>query len=260
MASLFFTALAGLFIVVLLSAPLGCFVVWRRMAYFGDTLAHAGLLGASLAIITQLPVALAASVVGIFIAISLLFLNKRNWVGQDSVLGILSHGSLAIGLLLTWMIPSQVDLDSLLFGDLLAVALTDLYLLVPLTVIIGLILWWSWQPLLAITVDRDLACAEGLPVQKLEILLVSLLAITVAVGIQAVGVLLMTALLITPAATARIWSRTPEQMLLLAIVLGLIAGLAGLGASWWWSMPVGPSVVVASLTGFIVSASIRRKA
>lgn len=260
MASLFFTALAGLFIVVLLSAPLGCFVVWRRMAYFGDTLAHAGLLGASMAIITQLPVALAASVVGIFIAISLLFLNKRNWVGQDSVLGILSHGSLAIGLLLTWMIPSQVDLDSLLFGDLLAVGITDLYLLVPLTLVIGLILWWFWQPLLAITVDRDLACAEGLPVQKLEILLVSLLAITVAVGIQAVGVLLMTALLITPAATARIWSRTPEQMLLLAIIFGLLAGLAGLGASWWWSMPVGPSVVVASLTGFIASASIRRKA
>ncbi|WP_119394690.1 metal ABC transporter permease [Salinibius halmophilus] len=260
MTSLFLTALAALIVVILLSAPLGCFVVWRRMAYFGDTLAHAGLLGASLALMANLPVALAASVLGIFIAILLLLLSKRNWVGQDSILGILSHGSLAIGLLLAWVMPTQLDLDALLFGDLLAVSLGDLLLLAPLTIAIGLILWRFWQPLLAITVDRDLACAEGLPVKRLEVLLVSLLAITVAVGIQAVGVLLMTALLITPAATARIWSRTPEQMLLLALTFGLLAGLAGMAGSWWWALPVGPSVVVAALIGFIGSAAIKRKA
>lgn len=258
MASLFLTALAGLLVVVLLSAPLGCFVVWRRMAYFGDTLAHAGLLGATLALLSNLPVAVAASMVGVLIAISLLFLSKRNWVGQDSVLGILSHGSLAVGLLLTWMAPSQLDLDALLFGDLLAVSGQDLLLLLPVTGAIGITLWWFWQPLLAITVDRDLACAEGLPVLKLEVLLVSLLAITVAIGIQAVGVLLMTALLITPAATARIWSRTPEQMLVLAIVFGMLAGIAGLGASWWWALPVGPSVVVVALIGFVGSVAVRR--
>lgn len=245
-------ALAAGLLVVLMTGPLGCLVVWRRMAYFGDTLAHAGLLGAALALVSQLPLALMATLVGMIMALLLLVLARSNRLANDSLLGVLSHGSLALGLLAIWLVPTQVDLEALLFGDLLVVSGQRL---VNLAIISGLTLAaviWLWKPFLAITLSKDLAQAEGLAVQRYELAFMLLLAVTVAMGIQAVGVLLLTAMLIIPAASARSLANTPEQMAFGAVALGALAVVMGLAGSWWLDLPTGPAVVCASLLTFVI--------
>lgn len=255
MIDLFVTALAAGLLVVLMTAPLGCFVVWRRMAYFGDTLAHAGLLGAALALVSQLPMTLAASLIGLLIAGCLLLLSRNQNLSNDSLLGVLSHGALALGLLAIWLVPTQVDLEGLLFGDLLVVSGTRLWQLAVISGLGSLCLWWCWQPLLAITLSREMAQAEGIAVNRYDLLFIVLLALTVAIGIQAVGVLLLTALLIIPAAAARFLARSPEQMAWWALTIGALSVLGGLGLSWRLDLPSGPAIVCTAL-GFFVALQL----
>jgi zinc transport system permease protein len=242
------------------TGPLGCFVVWRKLAYFGDTLAHAALLGVALSLLLHVNITLAVFGVAIAVAMLLLALQTRSALSSDALLGMLSHGSLAVGLLaLAFMTWVRMDLMGLLFGDLLTVSKVDIAVIYLGGVAVLSALVWAWKPLFAITVNRDLAAAEGYNVEAFDILLMVLLAAVVAVSIKIIGVMLITSLLIIPAGAARRFSGGPKIMALLAACLGIIAVLGGLFASLHFNTPSGPSIVVVALLLFVIGLVLPRQ-
>lgn len=254
---LLYATAAGL-IAAIVAAPLGTLVVWQRLAYFGDTLAHSALLGTALGLLLAINPWWMVFATALAVGGLLALLQNRPQLSADSLLGILSHGSLALGLVAISLTHLRVDLNSYLFGDLLAVTRSDLLLMCGLgAVIVGLLIRF-WDPLLALTVHAELAAVEGLPVRRLRLLQLLLLALLVAVAMKVVGVLLITALLIIPANIARPWARTPEQMAGLAAVAGAVAVIGGLTLSFWLDTPSGASVVLCAALAFALSLSTHK--
>ena len=240
--------------VALVAGPLGCFIVWRRLAYFGDTLSHAALLGVAIAFLLQIDVTLAVFVVSVLIALSLLWLQRRAGLSADALLGLLSHSALALGLVaLAFMTWVRIDLMGLLFGDILAVSKTDIAVVYAGGVAVLVVLALIWKALFAATVNPELAEAEGMRPERANIVFMLLLAVVIAIAMKIIGVLLITALLIIPAATARRFAAGPEQMAVLAGLFGVAAVVAGLFGSLEWDTPSGPSIVVAALVFFVLS-------
>ncbi len=242
--------------VALVAGPLGCFIVWRRLAYFGDTLSHAALLGVALALLLDTNVTLVVFAVSACVSIALLVLRRRASLSADALLGLLAHSALALGLVvLAFMTWVRVDLMGFLFGDILAVSKTDV-----VTVwlggagVLGL-LALIWRPLFAGTVNRELAEAEGVDPDRSELVFMLLMAAVIAIAMKIVGVLLTTALLIIPAATARRFASGPEQMAVLAALAGAASVVGGLFGSLRWDTPSGPSIVVAALALFVLTLS-----
>jgi zinc transport system permease protein len=241
----------------LATGPLGAFVVWRRMAYFGDATAHAAVLGVALALATDLPIGLGTLVVALAMAVTVAGLSARGWA-MDTTLGVLAHSALAFGLVAVSFFPTvRTDLSAYLFGDILAVSRAELGLVwLGALAVLGL-LAWRWQALLTATLSEDLAHAAGLNPDRERMVLVVALAVVVAVALKVVGALLIAAMLIIPAAAARSLSRTPEVMAGLAILIGALSGLGGLALSLWQDTPAGPSIIVAAASLFALS-SLRR--
>ncbi len=242
----------------LATGPLGAFVVWRRMAYFGDATSHAAVLGVALALAADLPIGLGTLTVALAMAVTVAGLSARGWA-MDTTLGVLAHSALAFGLVAISFFPAvRTDLSSYLFGDILAVSRTDLVLVwLGALVVLGL-LAWRWQALLTSTLSEDLAHAAGIKPDRERLVLVIALALVVAVALKIVGALLIAAMLIIPAATARGLSRTPEAMAGLAILVGAVSGIGGLALSLWQDTPTGPSIVVVAALLFAASAGRRR--
>ncbi len=250
---LLYALLAGLG-VALVAGPLGCFVVWRRMAYFGDTLAHSALLGVSLGVLLGINISITVAAVPLLIALGLVFLEQRGILSLDTLLGILSHSALATGLVLISLLPDvRVDLMSLLFGDLLAVTINDLWIIYGVAGSVTILLVALWKPLINITVHAEIASVEGVKVSAVRTALMLITALVIAIAMKIVGVLLITALLIIPAATARRVSRTPEQMAIIASLVAMVTVVMGLAMSWYSDAPAGPSVVVCSALLFLLS-------
>lgn len=240
--------------VALVAGPLGCFIVWRRMAYFGDTLSHAALLGVALALLLQIDVIVGVFVVALFVSLALYGLQKRAQLAADAILGLLSHSALALGLVaLAFMTWVRIDLMGFLFGDILAVSPTDLAIIYAGGAAVLIVLALIWRPLFAATVSRELAQAEDMAPQRTDIVFMVLMAVVIAIAMKIVGVLLITALLIIPAATARRFASGPEQMALIAVLAGVAAVVGGLFGSLTWDTPSGPSIVVAALVLFLLS-------
>lgn len=256
---LLYALLAGLALAVV-AGPLGAFVVWRRMAYFGDTLSHSALFGIALGLLLDIHLGLAVVVGSILLALALVGLQQRQQLASDTVLGILAHSSLSLGLVtLSFMDSVRVDLMGYLFGDLLSVTAGDLIGILAGSALVLLGLIWLWRPLLAITVHEELAQVEGLPVAGLRLALMVLMALVIAVAMKIVGVLLITSLLIIPAATAQRHAKSPEQMAWLAALLGMVAVCAGLALSWYQDTPAGPSIVVSAAGLFVLSSVLPRR-
>lgn len=252
MFELFWPALVGGGAVALAAGPLGSLMVWRRLAYFGDSLAHAALLGVGLGLALSAPVGLMVGVVCLLVALCLSVLLARPGLASDTLLAILAYGFLSLGLVVVSLGHGQrVDLMSYLFGDLLTLVPGDLPGLLAGVLLVLALLAWQWRALLAASINEELAAIDGLPVARLRLLLLVTLALAIAGAMHVVGVLLITALLIIPAATARNLARSPEQMAGLAALFGVLAVLGGLGASLQWDTPVGPSVVIAACLLFI---------
>jgi zinc transport system permease protein len=251
-------ALAGIGL-SLATGPLGSFVVWRRMAYFGDATAHAAILGVALALATELPIGLGTLVVALAMAATVSTLAAKGWA-MDTTLGVLAHSALAVGLVAVSFIPSvRTDLSAYLFGDILAVSRIDLiWIWGGATLVLGL-LAWRWSALLTATLNPDLAHAAGLDPDRERLVLTLALALVVAVAIKVVGALLIAAMLIIPAAAARGLTRTPEGMAGAASLIGAAATIAGLWASLTWDTPAGPSIIVAATLAFAVSAGAARR-
>lgn len=248
--------LAGLG-VALISGPLGAFVVWRRMAYFGDTLAHTALLGIAIALWLSITPGLAVTLVCLLMAVALITLQHRQMLAADTLLGILSHTSLALGLVAMSLIPgARVDLEALLFGDLLTVTAVDVMTIWVTAAVVLALLIRLWRPLLAIIVHEDLAQVEGVRVGLVKAVLMLSLALIIAIAMKVVGVLLITALLVVPAATARRFAHRPGQMAWLASLTGAVSVCLGLAVAWFGDTPVGPTIVLCAGALFLASLTI----
>jgi zinc transport system permease protein len=250
-------ALAGVGL-SLATGPLGSFVVWRRMAYFGDATAHAAILGVALALAADLPVTFGTLVVALAMALTVSVLAARGWA-MDTTLGVLAHSALAIGLVAVSFVPgARTDLSAYLFGDILAVSRADLVFIWVGAVLVAGLLAWRWQALLTSTLNEDLAHASGLNPARERLVLTLALAVVVAVAIKVVGALLIAALLIIPAAAARGLARTPESMAMMATVIGAAASIGGLQLSLWQDTPAGPSIIAAAAILFTLSVLFGR--
>jgi zinc transport system permease protein len=242
----------------LATGPLGAFVVWRRMAYFGDATAHAAILGVALALATDLPIGLGTLVVAAAMALAVSGLAARGWA-MDTTLGVLAHSALAFGLVAVSFFPAvRTDLSAYLFGDILAVSRMDLALIWGGAVLVAGLLAWRWQALLTATLNEDLAHASGIRPDRERLVLTLALALTVAVALKVVGALLIAAMLIIPAASARALARSPEGMALGGVAVGTVSTLAGLWLSLQQDTPAGPSIIVAAAAVFAVLAVIGR--
>ncbi|MBO3760181.1 iron chelate uptake ABC transporter family permease subunit [Ciceribacter sp. L1K22] len=240
--------------VALTAGPLGCFVIWRRMAYFGDTMAHSALLGVALSLFFSLNLMVSVFVVAAGVSLLLLLLQRRQALSSDALLGILSHSTLAIGLVMvafmTWV---RIDLIAFLFGDILAVTRADIAVVWVGGALVLAAIAALWRPLLASTVNVELAEAEGLNPERARLFFMLLMALVIAIAMKIVGIMLITSLLIIPAAAARRFSSTPEIMAIYAALLGAVAVVGGLFGSLEYDTPSGPSIVVAALLIFLVS-------
>ena len=235
--------LAGLALAAICGV-MGCFVVWRRMAYFGDSLAHSALLGIAIGLVTGITMSLTITLVCLSFALLLFWLQHRGVLATDTLLGILSHGALSAGIMLMSVMQIPVDLHSLMFGDILTITADDVLMIMGGGVLVLATLIRYWSPLVLMTVSEDLAKAEGASVRFLQILILILMTVTVALSVRMVGVLLITSMLIIPAATARPLTRSPEAMAIGAVVIGMIAVLGGTSLSLAINTPTGPSMVM----------------
>lgn len=248
-------ALAGTGVAVA-AGPLGSFVVWRRMAYFGDATSHAAILGVALALALGLPVIAGTTLVALAMAGTVSALAGRGWA-MDTTLGVLAHSALAFGLVAVSFLPGvRVDLSAFLFGDILAVGRADLAFIWLGALAVAGLLAWRWQALLTSTLNEDLACSAGLHPGRERLVLTLSLAIVVAVALKVVGALLIAALLIVPAAAARSLARTPESMALGATLIAILATFGGLGLSITQDTPAGPSIIAAAAVLFALLLAV----
>ena len=240
--------------VALVTGPLGCFVVWRRLSYFGDTLSHSALLGVTMAYSFELNIALSVFIISSAIALILIQLQKKTNLPGDAFLGLLAHSSLAVGLVVIGFLTFiRFDIMGLLFGDILAVTTTDIFIIWTGGAIILLVLKFIWKPLFASTVNYELAEAEGLNPDRAKAIFTILMAAVIAISIKMVGLLLITGMLIIPAAMARNISNSPQKMVLFSVIGCLLSVILGLFSSLEFNTSSGPSIIVAALFLFILS-------
>ena len=244
--------LAGL-LVALATGPLGCFVVWRKMAYFGDATAHAAILGVALSLAFGVSIFAGTLVTALAMAVLIWTLTGRGWA-MDTTLGVLAHSALALGLVAVSFLPGvRVDLSAFLFGDILTVSWVDLAAMAIGTGLVLALIVWRWEALLTATISEDLARSMGLHPARERLVLTLALALAVAVALKVVGALLIAALLLIPPATARVYARSPEAMAGVAVAVAALAVVAGLVASLLVDTPTGPSIVSAAAVFFAAS-------
>ncbi len=254
-----FRAFLGGVGVALVAGPLGCFIVWRRMAYFGASLAHSALLGVALGFVLGEDPTLGIAAAAILLALLLVVMERQRNLPSDTLLGILAHAGLALGLVvLSFFETLRIDLMGYLFGDILAVSRGDLLWIYGGGILALGVLAAIWRGLLTATLHEELAQAEGLPVVQLRLALMLTIAIVIAIAMKIVGILLIISMLIIPAATARCFARTPEQMAVLSAVAGILAVGLGLWASLQADSPAGPSIVVSATILFSLALALSR--
>ncbi|MGP1939073.1 MAG: zinc ABC transporter permease subunit ZnuB [Arsenophonus sp. ET-DL9-MAG3] len=251
--------LAGILLAIV-AGPLGSFIIWRRMSYFGDTLAHASLLGIVFALLLNLNVFYTVIAVTLVLSILLIWLEKCQELAIDTLLGIMAHSTLSVGLVLMSLITNiRIDLMTYLFGDLLSITTKDIFLIAISVTIICLIIIWQWRNLLSVTVNQDLAFIDGIKIQRIKILLILITAFAISIATKFVGALIITSLLIIPPATCRRFSKTPEQMVIAAIIIGMVAVTTGLILSAYYDTPAGPSVVICASFLFILNLFFKKE-
>ncbi len=245
--------LAGLG-VALVAGPVGCFIVWRRMAYFGETLAHSGLFGVGLGLLLGFSLTLGAVATAVAVALLLLMVKRQRALATDTLLGILSHASLALGLITVGLVTGAAgDHMDLLFGDILTVSWADVSIVWGGGALVLLVLAFLWRDLIAISVHEDLAQAEGVNVQRVELGFILLIALMTAISMKIVGLLLITAMLVIPAAAARRLSATPERMAVIAALMAGLAVMMGLGVSAYADAIAGPAIVLSAAVLFVLT-------
>lgn len=242
-----------------ITSPIGCFLVWRRMSFFGDALSHSALLGVALGLIFNMNIHLGILIVCLAVTFILAFVDDRIDLPSDTWLSITSYSALALGIVfMNKMSSIRIDPASYLFGDILTLQNTDFLWIFGCAVIVALFIYWQWQPLLLCTLDEGLAQAEGVSLMRLKFGFMLILALTVAVSLKFIGVLLVPALLVIPPATAKSYAKTPEQMVLYALLFTLVGITSGLFLSLAFNLATGASIVLTCLTLFILSQIFKK--
>lgn len=250
-------ALLGGLGVALIAGPLGVFIVWRRMAYFGDTLAHSALLGVGLGFWLSINPIITVMMVCALIAILLVVLQSNRELASDTLLGILAHSTLSLGIVAVAFLQGvRVDLFAYLFGDILSISWQEVLYIYLIAAVVLIVLIKLWRALLLSTLNPDLAIVAKMSPQKLQFILMLLLAMVIAIAMKIIGILLITSLLIIPAACARSLSKSPEQMAVLSGIVGMCAVGSGLAASFYFDLPTGPAIVVCAAALFLLSRLI----
>lgn len=260
--SLILFAWSASFLLSFSTSSLGCFVLWRRMSYFGDTLAHSTMLGFSLSIVMQTNYYVGLVAVVFFLTFVLYIIERRTKVlHMDSILGIVAHISLALGIIIISILAKTVRVDVLeyLFGDLTAVTTNNLIVIALMDVVILGIIYYFWKPFVAVLINEDIAFVEGVNVQLIKSLLVFMLAIIVATCITMIGALLITSLLVIPASTARSFAKSPQQMIVYSFIVSNIAFVIGIVGSVYWDLPTSPAIVATLGIMFLVSLIFKPK-
>ena len=260
MPEFFWRALAVLLVLSFLTGPLGSLAVWKKMAFFGDTLSHAALLGVALALWVNINPHFGVFAVSIILALVISLAQQQKTLAADTILGIVAHSSLALGVIVASLIQNlRINLDGFLFGDILAVGQSDVLWLLVFELMILPVFIYFWPTLVLASVSRDLAKVEGAPVAVAEHVLTLSFALLVAFAINLVGMLLLTALLVIPAASARRLATTPANMAFYAILTSSISGVFGLLGSFYWDTPTGPSIVAAAISLFLIISLLVQK-
>jgi len=249
-------ALVEVVLMGLVCGVLGAFVVLRDLSYTGESLSHTLVPGAALALALGLPVLGGALVGGVLAAALIALLLRRPDVGEDVAVGVVFSGTFAVGVLVISLHGTPRDLDSLLFGTLLAVGRADLVVAgIAAAGVVGAVLVLT-RRLVAAAFDRSWAEAVGLRPDRLDVVLVVGLAFALVVALRGVGTLLVLSLLVAPAATARLFSTRVTRMLVLSPALAIAAGVAGLEASALWGVAAGPAVALVSVGCFLLAALV----
>ncbi len=247
-------ALISSLAVAIIAGSLGCFVIWKRLSYFSDSISHSALLGVGLGIISGLGINFGLIIVGIIFAVLVVFLQNRGMLSNDAILGIFSHIALSIGIVVLGFVGDpNTDYFAYLFGDILSITVSDIYWIFVVLAIVLVLLFIYWKKLLLLTLNEELATAEGLNKIFYELLFMFLIALAVTVSVRIVGVLLITSLLIIPPAIARVFSRSPLSMIFGSIVVSVITVIIGLYASIGFDIATGPAIVITLGFFFIFS-------
>ena len=250
--------LAGL-IMVTIAAPMGCLMVWQRLAFLSDTLGHAAVFGVGLGLMLQLMPIFGVLAVALLIVYSLSRVSSFNTALSETTLAIISHTGLAAGIILVGLLPARtVNLEGILFGDLLATTPADLLSLLLTTVVLLVILLQHWRAFVAVSVSREIAQAEGIEVRKVQFLMYTMIALLVAVMMKVMGVLLIAAMLVIPTTSARLFSSSPEQMVAISALYGLGALAGGLTSSYHFDWQTGPAIVVCATALLLITLATRR--
>lgn len=255
---IFLPLLAGI-IIALTMGPVGCFVVWRRMAYFGDTLAHGALIGVALSFLFYMPIIVGTLLICVLLSLILLVLQKKSAIPTDSLLGILSHTVLAGGIVIISSLETSVNIMGFLFGDILAVQKNEVITIFLIGATALILLYQYWDSLVLMSLNPELAQAEGIKTDKLNIILIMIMAFVSAIGIKIVGALLTTALLVIPASTARYASNSPKQMAGFSALFAVMSVLMGVTGSFFMDLPVGPMIVLSAAALFLFFSVFIRK-
>jgi zinc transport system permease protein len=245
--------------IAILTGVMGCFVVWRRMAYFGDSLSHSALLGVVVGMITGLQIPIAIMIICFSFAMILVYLQHQKMLSTDTLLGILAHGSLSFGMVAFSFLDQNIDIESFLFGDILTVQPIEIYSIYLGGFFILGIIYYYWSSLLLATISEELASSQGINIFLVNILLMLLMTMIVALSMRVIGVLLITSLLIIPSATARQFAKSPEQMVFFAILFGMIAVIIGSFVSIMLDTPTSPTIVASAVTIFTLCIPFYRR-
>jgi zinc transport system permease protein len=252
------SVIAGL-IMVVIAAPMGCLMVWQRLAFLSDTLGHAAVMGVGLGLLLEVTPVFGVLAVALLIVFSLNRVNSFNSALSETTLAIISHTGLAGGIILVGLLPAQsVNLEAILFGDLLATTSADLTRLLITTVVLLLLLLHHWRSFVAVSVSREIAQAEGIEVRKVQFLMYIMIALLVAVMMKVMGVLLIAAMLVIPTTSARLFSRSPEQMVAVSALYGLGALAGGISSSFQFDWQTGPAIVVSATMLLLITLAITR--
>ena len=245
MEDFIYRALLASFGVSVIAGSLGCFVIWKRLSYFSDSISHSALLGVALGLATGLGINFGLVLVGALFSILIVILQQKDFWSSDAVLGIFSHVSLSLGIVVLGFIGDQnTDYFSYLFGDILSITTSDIYWIFFVMFIVIFLLVVNWKKLLLLTLNEELAKAEGINKIFYELLFMLLIALAVSVSVQIVGVLLITSLLIIPPAIARLFSSSPVRMIISSIIVSVVSVLLGLYISMVFDVATGPAIVI----------------
>jgi len=254
----FLRALAAAAVVGVVTAVIGSYMVLRGLAFMGDALSHSAFPGVVIAYLLKAPFYLGAAVAAVATALAIGWVTRRGNLRTDTAIGVLFAGMFALGIFLFSLIPNYVgDLFGFLFGEILAIGPGDLLALVALAAVVLVVVAILWKELLYTTFDPLGAAASGLPVAWLDYLLLALIALTIVVSLQAVGIILVVAMLVTPAATAQLVTRSFGRLLAVAVAIGLVAPVAGLYVSYWADAASGSTIVLVETAVFLVALATR---